>query len=108
MNPIQIIFTLIAAIFLIFVIRLLSLTSLGAEGAQLPWWVYATYLGILFSGIMYVNARVDEKRKEEKAIELEGSIILDEIRNRRKKAKLNENDIELEQNNNKEAYLESK
>ncbi|WP_096188213.1 sporulation YhaL family protein [Evansella halocellulosilytica] len=85
MNPVKIIFSLIAAIFLIFVIRLLSLTSLSAEGGSgLPWWIYVVYIGILFSGIMYVHSRLEEKRREEKEIELEGSLFLEEFHRRRK------------------------
>lgn len=76
MKPIVIIFSMLGALFLIFVVRLLSLTSAGPSMVTAPWWVYITYLAILFSGIMYVYSWLEDKRNEQRVIEEEGKKIL--------------------------------
>ncbi|SDY45803.1 Sporulation protein YhaL [Evansella caseinilytica] len=83
MNPIAVIFSLLGALFLAFVIRLLSLTSVGTGLATAPWWVYAVYLAIVFSGMMFVYTWSEERRKEREQIEEEGSRIISEYRQRR-------------------------
>lgn len=83
---------MLGVLFLIFVVRLLSLTSAGPGIVSAPWWVYITYLGILFSGIMFVYSWIEDKRIEQKVIEEEGNKILSMYQRDRKKIKASHND----------------
>lgn len=76
MKPIVILFSVMGAIFLIFVVRLLSFTSVGPSMTSAPWWVYLTYLAIVFSGVMFVYSWLDDRQKEQKEIEAEGNKLL--------------------------------
>ncbi|MBU9720727.1 MULTISPECIES: sporulation YhaL family protein [Bacillaceae] len=81
MNPITVVFSLIGGLFLVFVMRLLSLSTVGASS---PWWVYMVFLGIVFSGVMFIYTIVDERSKEDKIIEAEGKHFLEKYKRERK------------------------
>jgi len=60
-NPITIIFILIGGLFFAFSIRIISLTSIGEHLLfHQPWWVYLLFIGIIFSGVMFLKHWLEE------------------------------------------------
>ncbi|WP_280768651.1 sporulation YhaL family protein [Salipaludibacillus daqingensis] len=62
MNPITIIFSLMAGLFLAFSIKIISLTMIGEYFLlHQPWWVYLVMGGIVLSGFMSMIHWIEEK-----------------------------------------------